>query len=110
MEKNGDSASLEVPIWVENDLETDESGSLYITSFVYSGTDEYPAEIRVPFEDVVDGLIEFYTDELGSRPLYTIAHELARYAERLRASADHLEGQLDFSVFPDEYDEEHVDR
>jgi glutamine synthetase type III len=93
-------ASVEVPITVENDLEVDESGSISIVTLIYAGEEDLASEIRIPMEEIIEESIDFYSDENGSRQLYTLAHELSRYAEMLRTAADHIEGQLDFSNLP----------
>jgi hypothetical protein len=110
MNENGDSTVLEVPIWVENDLETDGSGSVYVVSYVAVGGSEDPVEIRVPLEDIIDGMVEF-AEVTSVQGLYTIAHELARYADQLRTTADRLEGLWPEEDAYDDLDEdESVDR
>jgi phytoene/squalene synthetase len=76
------------------------------------GSDD-PTEVRVPLEGIVDNLIEFSEATAGNiQALYTIAHELARYADQLRTTADRLEGvwpeEDDF--FSDTDEDEPVDR
>lgn len=100
MDYKTEDTSIEVPITVENDLEIDESGTAYIVTLLYAGNSDMASEVRIPMEDIVEELVGFYSDENGSRQLYTLAHELSRYAEMLRTAADHLEGQLDFSDLP----------
>lgn len=100
MDYKTEETSIEVPITVENDLEIDESGTAYIVTLIYAGTSDIASEVRIPMEEIVEELIGFYSEENGSRQLYTLGHELSRYAEMLRTAADHLEGQLDFSDLP----------
>lgn len=97
------STTVEIPILVETDLEADESGTLYVVNFLCTSSEDYGTEARIPFEDIVDNLVEFYQDWQGARPLYLIANELARQAERLRVTADRLEGM---PVYDDESSDE----
>ena len=99
MDDIGDSAVLSVPIWVENDLDTDSGGSVHIVSYVAVSQSEDPVEIRVPMENVIDQMVEF-AEFTSVQNLYMLAHELARYADQLRTTADRLEG-----VLPDEDDD-----
>lgn len=106
-----ESVQLEVSVSVDVDLETDQNGTLYVVSIVSSGDDEYGKETKVPLEEVVENIIEFYETADGCQPLYTMAHELARMAERLRSTANLLEGKLTFEDDLDDYpDDEPLER
>lgn len=92
METEPTSALLEVPIQIESAFEVDDVGVLHLVSFVFTDSEDTGAEIRTRVEDIVDELIDFYETEGHSHQLYAMANEFARFADRLRATADHLEG------------------
>lgn len=106
-----ESATVQVQIRVDTDLETDDSGTLYVVSYVSTADDEEGNATKVPLEDVVDNIIEFYEASSGSNPLYVMAHEMTRMAEKLRTTADNLEGHLFFEDdFPPEDDVDLLER
>lgn len=91
----GTSANIELTIHIENDLEVDNEGQFHVLTFVYPEDADEPAEIRVEFEDIIEGLIDFYRDDPstdGYGQLYKIANELARHVDRLREVAGYMEG------------------
>jgi hypothetical protein len=115
MQLNTKSASIELTIHIENDLEVDHEGRFHLLTFVYPEEHEDPAECRIEFEEILDNLIEFYKDDSSSEgygQLYNIANQLERAVERLREVAGYMEDyqnddQLEFdfdSVLFDEDD------
>ena len=89
-----DSADLTVPIVTEIDLEINFNGVLDIVAYVFPRAEDQGAECRVEFEEVIEKLINYYqtSDEQDSlTQIYSIAHELARQADRLRDIGRRLE-------------------
>ena len=111
MSYSKDSCALSLLVRGDFDIETDDDGQLFIVCYLCADSDETGQEIRVLFEDIIDSLIEFYESADGTRPLYTMAHELSRMAERLRTAADALEGDL-FSEddYQNDLDDEQLER
>jgi len=56
-------------------------------------------------EVVIDDMIEF-AEFTSIQSLYTLAHELARYADQLRTTADRLEGVWPDGDAFDEFDDD----
>ena len=71
-------ASLQVPIYLENDFDVDDDGISYLVTSLFVGDEEEAQEVRIPLDDVVESLTEFYGDVEGFRHLYLVAHELSR--------------------------------
>jgi|TARA_R110000744_G_scaffold166885_1_gene284192 hypothetical protein len=96
MESNGVDVALPVQCYLENDLEVDEEGVCNLVTLMYLGDEDDPIEVRVPFESVVELVMdthrEFGVDMYQS--LYSIAHELARSAEDMRTVAGQMEDSL----------------
>lgn len=105
MDYNTDTATITIKVRVDTDLETDRNGTLNVVSYVYGDDDEDGTELRTEFETIIENIIEFYESSEGAQPLYSMAHELARMAERLRAVANALEGQMSFEFDPEDYDQ-----
>lgn len=55
--------SLSLDISLENDLEVDAEGVLHITTFIFIEDSDEPTEVRLSFEEVIEGLIDFYRDD-----------------------------------------------
>lgn len=113
MQFQSGKTALNLNIEVENDLEVDSNGRLFVLTLLFPGDKEEPAEVRVEFENIIDNLIEFYKDDssnIGSGQLYSIAHELTRSTERLREVAGYMEGIRDTdSLFnEDDLDEDYL--
>jgi meiotically up-regulated gene 157 (Mug157) protein len=93
-----DTATLELPLLVENDLEVDNDGRFFVVSYIFPDESDDSVEIRVEFEQIIDNLIDFYREEQGQAgdygQLYLIAHELDRHAHTLRDIAGLMEGKL----------------
>ena len=104
-----DHADLTVPIVTEIDLDINPENILNIVAYIFPRQEDVCAECRIEFEEVIDKLINYYTeaDRDNLNQIYSIAHELTRQAERLRAVASKIEESED-SYFPplDEEEEE----
>lgn len=87
-------ASLQVPIYLENDFDVDDDGISYLVTSLFVGDEEEAQEVRIPLDDVVESLTEFYGDVEGFRHLYLVAHELSRAAEALREKAGLIEDSV----------------
>ena len=81
---------LTVNAFVDNDFEMDDDGKCYIVNLIYVD-EEDPVEARVDLDGVVENLIEHNNDLQGYQDLFSIAHEFARQAERLRDVASRFE-------------------
>jgi hypothetical protein len=100
---------FELPIWVNPALEADDLGGLSLVTWV-TLDEKNPTENRMDFEALVDEALDYLCEEGDTIALYTMAHELARHADRIRAAADSLEGDMPFYASlndpqDDEYDE-----
>ena len=87
-------ASLQVPIYLENDFDVDDDGISYLVTSLFVGDEEEAQEVRIPLDDVVESLTEFYGDVEGFRHPYLVAHELSRAAEALREKAGLIEDSV----------------
>lgn len=77
------------------DIEVDDYGVCYLVALIFTGDDDEPLhEARVKFDGVVDSVKEFLVDSNNYTQLYTIAHELARQADRLREVAGNMEDSI----------------
>ena len=103
-----ETTTLELPITVENDLEVDNEGMFYVVTFLFPDESDDSVETRIPFEHIIDNLIDFYREDhtpAGYGQLYMIANELHRHADNLRSVAEHLEGKhLNEDLFDDNED------
>jgi hypothetical protein len=108
--------TLEVPIYVDSDLLLGSSGELKLVSFVSSESEDALTEIEVPFDDLIDNLIDYYRFENGAKSLYKIAKELHLYASLIEGAAAHMNDDADveldwpfesdaFDMTPPDYDE-----
>lgn len=84
-------AELNVSLYCTNEFEVDRNGNGYIVNVIYVGEDDDPVEIRVGLADVIEELIDDYSDPDGYQHMYMVAHELARHAEWLRERASYIE-------------------
>lgn len=91
-----DTATLELPLLVENDLEVDNDGRFFVVSYIFPDESDISVELRVEFDHIIDNLIDFYREEqgvAGYSQLYLIAHELDRHSHNLREVAGLMEGK-----------------
>ena len=101
-----DTATLELPLLVENDLEVDNDVRMFVVSYIFPDESDESVEIRVDFEQIIDNLIDFYRDDQGAagyNQLYLIAHELDRHSHNLRDIAGLMEGKLHNEDLFDEF-------
>lgn len=105
-----DHAELTVPIVTEVDLDINSENILNIVAYVYPRQEDNGAECRVEFEEIIDKLINYYEtqrDRDNLNQIYSIAHELSRQAERLRAVASKIE-ESEENYHPPLYEEDEV--
>lgn len=109
------SVQIEIDLDVEHELEVDADGILSVVAFLYTDEDEEAYEARTPVEEIVDNLIEYYSEDLtreGYSQMYRVGNEMRRLADRLVSAAESQEdlvyggGQL--NLFDDEADEDEV--
>ena len=105
-----DHADLTVPIVTEIDLDINSENILNIIAYIFPRQEDTCAECRIEFEEVIDKLINYYTeaDRDNLNQIYSIAHELTRQAERLRAVASKIE-ESEENYHPPLYEEDEVD-
>lgn len=93
-EEIGEDVSLEIPVYVENDLDVDDEGNFIIQTFIFPDGEENPTSIKIKFSTLVNNVIEYYQEDAsvdGTNTLYCIAHELTRQAEILRTKGDYMD-------------------
>lgn len=106
-----DHANLTVPIVTEIDLDINPENILNIVAYIFPRQEDVCAECRIEFEEVIDKLINYYEtgeDRDNLNQIYSIAHELTRQAERLRAVASKIE-ESEENYFPPLNEEEEID-
>ena len=93
--------SVPISLSIENDFEVDAKGVLQLLTLISHNNDlddDEFVEHRQGFDDIVDGVIEFYqtdSSNLGAGQLHMMANQFARYVDRLREVAGHLEGRIE---------------
>lgn len=93
--------NVPISLSIENDFEVDAKGVLQILTLLSHNNDLHDDEFieyRQGFDDLVDSVIEFYqtdSSNLGAGQLHMMANEFARYVDRLREVAGHLEGRIE---------------
>lgn len=88
------SVQIEVDLDVEHELEVDADGILSVVAFLYTNEDEEAYEARTPIEDIVDNLIDYYSEDLtreGYSQMYRVGNEMRRLADRLIEAAESQE-------------------
>jgi len=94
MSSPSDTATLEMSLLVENDLEVDNDGRFHVVSHIFLDDSDDSTEIRVEFDHIIDSIIDFASIEKGAAgygQLYLIAHELDRHSNNLRDVAGLME-------------------
>lgn len=93
MSDHGVSGVLELPIYIENDFEVDDNGVCSILTVLFVDDDEDAQEFRVNLDRLVEDYIDWNRDNgyEGYQQLYSVAHEFARHAARMREVAVQLE-------------------
>lgn len=94
MSNYGTDASLQVPIYLEHDVDMDDDGLSYLVTNVFVGEQDDAQEVRVPIDIIVEFLCDIYGDIDGYQHLYVVAHELSRAAEELREKAGFIEDSV----------------
>ena len=95
MSDYGVSLDLEVPVYLEHDLEVDDDGTLYLNSFLYIGDNDDSTEVRIEFQPLVETVVDVARDfNDGYKQLYGIAHEFDRHAARMRELAEKMEDSV----------------
>tara|TARA_B110000240_G_C13070216_1_gene271273 strand:+ start:7 stop:339 length:333 start_codon:yes stop_codon:yes gene_type:complete len=87
----GQDLNLEVPLFIDHELEVDDYGVLNLETRIYTDPDSTSQTVSVPFYSMTDAIVEFHTDEGNYNQLYTIANELTKESERMREVADKIE-------------------
>lgn len=85
-----DQINFSLNVDVEHDLEVDPESVLSIVSYIYTDTDEEPLEVRHSLEELAEGIIEYYGEDLsrnGYGQMYVVGHELRRIAEQILSAA-----------------------
>ena len=96
MDQNGVDTTIPLQLYVENDIEMDDDGACNLQTLMFLGEDDDPIETSIPLEAVVETVIDTHR-EFGVnmyRSLYSIAHEMARSAEKMRNAAGQMEDSL----------------
>lgn len=86
-----DKINFTLNIDVEHDLEVDAESVLSIVSYIYTDADEEPFEVRHSLEELAEGIIEYYGEDLsrhGYGQMYIVGHELRRIAEQILTAAE----------------------
>tara|TARA_X000001036_G_scaffold248122_1_gene231276 strand:- start:8 stop:373 length:366 start_codon:yes stop_codon:yes gene_type:complete len=106
----GDEANLTIPVYIENDIDTDEEGNTIIQTFLYANrdsADEEGSEVAVTLNALIENTISYYVEEKSSdsaNALYVLANDLSRQAEALRDKADYMDrGLYSDDMFVEKY-------
>jgi hypothetical protein len=86
--------SLGFQIEYDHYLDFDDSEGLILQYFVGESHSDDPLEITIPFDGLVDDVLDEGRQEADYQFLYTVAHEFSRYAEKIRAEAYTMEGDM----------------
>jgi len=91
MSELGNDIKLQIPIYIDNDLSVDDHGICWVTSMLYMGDADESDETRIELQGIIDEVIDFSRDTADYRPLFNLAHELSRQADKLRDAASKME-------------------
>lgn len=72
-------------------LEFDDSDGVVISTYVSIPGDDEPNEVDTPFERLIEECLELHKFDSDYQKLYCVAHELTRFAEKLREAAQSVE-------------------
>ena len=90
-------------------LDFNEEHGVVFTAYILGYGDDEPQEVETRLSRLIDEAVELYKFDGDYQQLYFIAHELHRYAERLRDVAGHMEDSTQiedlFDVDPDDLPE-----
>lgn len=87
------TVDLTIPIYVDNDFGIDADGQVSVLSFVYVGNEDDGIETKVPFNEIIDTVIEVWRHEPAPDAisyLTELAHALHNAAEQLWSTADDM--------------------
>jgi hypothetical protein len=88
----GQDLNLEVPLFIDTDLEVDEHGVLNLKLFIYTDeSGDSPQTLNLPFYRMTDYIVESHDEEQDYQQLYSIANELVKESERIREVAERIE-------------------
>ena len=90
----GQDLNLEVPLFIDHDIETDENGILNLKLSIYLEGGAGPQCVSVPFYSMTDYLVECHDKDRDYNQLYAICNELVRESERIREVADRIESSV----------------
>jgi hypothetical protein len=76
---------------VETDFKVNDNGICSAITTVFIDDDTECVSTSEPLDEILDRLLEEYTDIQGYQQLYCIAHEFSRFAELLREAAVRVE-------------------
>jgi len=76
---------------LSTDFQVNEHGVCHVITNVYADDDTDAVSTSEPLNEILDRLLEEYTDVQGYQHLYCIAHEFSRFAEILREKAGTVE-------------------
>tara|TARA_B100000902_G_C27204729_1_gene860996 strand:+ start:814 stop:1143 length:330 start_codon:yes stop_codon:yes gene_type:complete len=88
---NGQDVTLEVPLFIDNDLFEDDYGEFILQTSVSPDLDEKPVIKEQPFEEVINLIIEYHEEDGDYQELYKVSNGLLYQSERIREVADKLE-------------------
>lgn len=107
MDDFGTPVDISVPVFVDNDFGVDDEGRVGVLSFIYVGDSEDAIEVSVPFEHVIENLIEYWKMEPAPEAisvLNSLAYIFDDAAQRMWSAVDDLEGyraELEAEQFPE---------
>ena len=90
MSDAGEDGVLEIPVFVEYDLEVNPDGILQLRTDIWVDEDT-STEVVMSFCRIVDGLIDPANTDRNFTHLFAIANDLTREAERIREVAIKIE-------------------
>jgi hypothetical protein len=83
--------NLDVEVDHALSLEFDDSEGVVISTYISIPGDDEPNEVDTPFERLIEECLELYKFDSDYQKLYCVAHELARFSEKLREIAQAVE-------------------
>ena len=75
---------------VDSELYLSSKGSLGLVTYLETANED-PVEIEVRFEELVDFVIDMYSDDLDAKTLHIMSGELSRAATRIRTAANEID-------------------
>ena len=87
MSDHGQDVVLQLPVYIDVDLDIDADGICSIVTLLFENDDDDPRETSIELESVVEAVTEYYAHKAGYQKLYCLAHEFSRMAEIMRENA-----------------------